>query len=150
MYDYAHDDVSIADTDQLYRRVPPTQAPYNPNRKRRWPSSASLLPARGDNEVSVYLGSVLKDLGLEAIDVIEGHDDYGLVWFPAVAAREAGYKIQHDPELDNDRPLRVDPAHAVLLCDPPTTKGYRKHARDLQDDERFIVVRDPVGGLENG
>lgn len=138
-------DISVSDTDNLYRRIPPSQAPYNENRKRRWPSSAALLPSQDDdNEVSVYLGSVLEKCNLTPLDVLEGHEDYGLICFPASSARAAGYGIRPDPVLNSRRPLRVDPAHAVLTGTPLTSKQKRKPARTLLDDDRLIVIRDPV------
>src|SRR5215207_4238435 len=93
------DDGSIVDSDHLYRRIPSSQAPYNPNRQRCWPSSAALLPSSGDIEVSVYLGSLLEELGLEPAAVLEGHEDYGLITFPVAAARAAGYGVKRDPIL---------------------------------------------------
>ena len=138
-------DTSIADSDRCYRRVPPSQAPYNHNLKRRWPSSASLLPEDDDNEVSVYLWSKIQELGLDEMDVLEGHEEHGLIWFPALAARDAGLGVRRDPENRKDRrPLRVDPAHAVLTGTPLTSKQQRKPARKLLADERLVLVREPL------
>ena len=139
------DDESISGTDHIYRRIPPTQAPFDANRQRRWPSSASLLPSGNDNEVSVYLGSVLEEYELEPIDVLEGHESYGLIWFLASSARAAGYGILRDPVLTSKRPLRVDPAHAVLTGTPLTSKQRRKPARALLGDDQIFVMKDPDG-----
>jgi hypothetical protein len=140
------DDASISGADHLYRRIPPSQAPYNENRRRRWPSSAALLPSSDDdNEVSVYLGSALEEHGLDPMDVLEGHEDYGLICFPVSSARAAGYGIRRDPVLNSKRPLRVDAVHAVLTGTPLTSKQKRKPARTLLDDDRLVVIRDPVG-----
>jgi len=141
------DDAAIIGSDAIYRRVPPTQAPYNQNRRRRWPSSAVLLPnAEDNNEVSVYLGSLLAEYDLDPMDVLEGHDDYGLVTFPVASARAAGYGIVRDPVMNSKRPLRVDPAHAVLTGTPLTSKQRRKPARILLDDRETVLLREPVGG----
>lgn len=139
------DDTSVLDTDYIFRRIPPTQAPDDENRKRRWPSSASLLPSVGDNEVSVYLGSVLDEYKLDPMDVLEGHENYGLISFLASSARAAGYGILRDPVLDSERPHRVDPAHAVLTGTPLTSKQKRKPARALLVDDKLVVIRDPIG-----
>src|ERR1700723_4240148 len=122
-------DPSITDSDRCYRWIPPSQAPFNANRQRRWPSSASLLPEDEDNEVSVYLGSKLEELDLDEMDVLEGHEEWGLMWFPVLAARAVGLGVLRDPVLKSDRPLRVDPAHAVLTGTPLTSKQRRKPAR---------------------
>ena len=140
------DDTSISGADHLYRRIPPSQAPYNENRSRRWPSSAALLPSPADdNEVSVYLASALVEYSLDPMDVLEGHEDYGLICFPVSSARAAGYGIRRDPVLNSKRPLRVDPAHAVLTGTPLTSKQKRKPARNLLDDDQLVVMKDPVG-----
>jgi hypothetical protein len=140
------DDTTILGSDSVFRRVPPSQAPYNENRQCRWPSSAVLLPnAEDNNEVSVYLGSLLIEYDLNPIDVLEGHDDYGLIMFPASSARAAGYGIRRDPELNSKRPLKVDPAHAVLTGTPLTSKQRRKPARALLEDERIVLVKEPQG-----
>lgn len=144
------DDASIVDSDHIYRRIPPTQAPYNDNLERFWPSSAALLPSSGDDEVSVYLGSKLEELCLDPLLVLEGHEDYGLIWFPASAARAAGFGILRDPIFESERPLRVDPAHALLTGTPPTSKQRRKPARALLTDDRLVVVRDPDSGDASG
>lgn len=144
------DDATISEADPIYRRIPPSQAPYNQNHQRRWPSSAALLPTPEDNQVSVYLGSVLEEHELDPMDVLEGHDDYGLIKFPASSARAAGYGVLRDPELNSKRPLRVDPAHAVLTGTPTTSKQKRKPARILLDDENIVVIKDPVGSDGNG
>jgi hypothetical protein len=140
------DDPPILGVDRLYRRIPPPQAPFNKNRNRRWPSSAALLPSQDDeNEVSVYLGSVLEEYKLNPMEVLEGHEDYGLICFPVSSAQAAGYGIRRDPVLNSKRPLRVDPAHAVLTGTPLTSKQKRKPARLLLDDDQLIIMRDPVG-----
>lgn len=140
----ALDDSSIDDSDELYRRIPPTQAPYNTNLMRLWPSSAALLPSGGDTEVSVYLGSVLSGLGIDPAEVLECHEGYGLVLFPAVSARVAGYYLNRDPVDGSDRPLRVDPAHAIMFGEPSTKNHMRRLARCLLNDARLVVLRDPI------
>lgn len=138
-------DASVSGADSIYRRIPPSQAPYNQNRQCRWPSSAAFLPSADDNEVSVYLGSVLEEYSLDPMDVLEGHEDYGLIKFLASSARAAGYGILKDPVLNGKRPLRVDPAHAVLTGTPLTSKQRRKPARTLLGEESIVILRDPVG-----
>jgi hypothetical protein len=141
------DDETIADDENIYRRIPPSQAPYNENRGRRWPSSASLMPSGDDAEVSVYLASELEVHRLTPHDCLEGHDNYGLVQFPARAARDAGYGLLRDPISGAERPLRVDPAHALMTGTPPTSKQRRRPARQLLDDKRLVVLRDPIGDI---
>jgi len=137
------DDASIQDLDSCYRRIPPTQAPHNENLQRRWPSSASLLPEDDDNEVSIYLGSKLEELGLDCMDILQEHEEHGLIRFPAAAARAAGLGILRDPVLKSGRPLRVDPAHAVLTGTPSTSKQRRKPARALLADHRLVFLKEP-------
>ncbi|MBB5110539.1 hypothetical protein FHU28_000378 [Micromonospora echinospora] len=143
MPELPEDDRSIDGSDRCYRRIPPSQAPYNENRGRRWPSSGNLTPSKEDTEVSIYLGSVLDELHLLPEDVLEGHEGYGLSCFPAQAARDANFGIKRDPVTESNRPLKVDPAHAVLTGLPPTGKPAIKRARKLVYDERLIVVREP-------
>lgn len=119
------DDGTVADSDVLYRRIPPSQAPFDANRNRRFPSSAALLPSSGDTEVSVYSGAKLTEIGLVPLDVLEAHEQHGLFCFTALAAREAGYGIKSDPVIDSERPLKVDSAHVVLTGTPAGSKQKR-------------------------
>lgn len=138
-------DPTIADSDRCYRRIPPSQYPYNDNLKRRWPSSASLRPESDDNEVSVYLGSKIDELGLDELDVLEGHPRHGLMRFPVGVARGVGLSIVGDPIVGSERPLRVDPAHAVLTGTPTplTSRRSRKPARAILSDAQLVILREP-------
>ena len=139
------DDATIADTDWLYRRIPPSQMPYDGNRGRRWPSSAALLPSSGDTEVSAYLGSELEILGLTADDVLQEHEGFGLIRFPARAVRQVGLGVKRDPVRDAERPLVCDPAHAAITGTPMTSKAKRGPARKLLGSDLVEVLREPVG-----
>lgn len=92
--------------------------------------------------------STLDEFGLTAETVLEGHNNHGLMAFTARAAREAGYGVKADPLSDSDRPLRADPAHAVLTGTPTTSKQRRKLARALLNDKSLVMLRDPIGGDE--
>lgn len=137
------DDDSIEGQEKCYRRVHPRQAVPNDNKGGLWPSSAALIPASDDTEVSIYLGSLLDALGLEPEDTLEGHDGFGLCTFPASAAREAGFGVMRDPVLASDRPLKVDGAHAVLTGAPATGKPAVKRARRLVLHDAFDLIIPP-------
>ena len=136
-------DQSISGGDECYRRIPPSQAPYDSNRGRRWPSSASMMPSPGDTEVSVYLGSVMAENDLQSDDLLEGHERHGLMRFPVQAARDAGFGVLRDPVLDTSRPLKADPAHALLTGEPSGKTACTKRGRRLVRDPRVTVIRDP-------
>jgi len=141
------DDPSVEDAEWLYRRIPSRQARFDDNRGERWPSSASMCPSSGDDDVSVYIGSLLND----PLDVLDQHPTHGLVRFRAGTVRAAGAAcgaalgIVRDPITDAERPLRCDPAHALIRGVPPGSKRSRTVARELvYETDMEWVVRPPA------
>jgi hypothetical protein len=95
------DDLSIADDDQLWRRIPPGHCIDCPGEKCR-PSSQTY---EDDEE-----GSLSVDIGrlttTEAILI--GHHGYAVAAFTAGVARGCGLVVIADP-------LALDPAHALVF-----------------------------------
>lgn len=112
------DDPSISDSDWLLRRIPLSQMPFNEARGRRWPSSAAFRPSTGDIEVSVYLESELRRLGLSTDTVVESHDGYAVVQFKSAVPRSHARGVVRDPVVNSRRPLTCDPAHALVTGRP--------------------------------
>ena len=126
---------------QGYIEVPDSpNCPYDSNRGRRWPSSASMMPSPGDTEVSVYLGSVMAENDLQSDDLLEGHERHGLMRFPVQAARDAGFGVLRDPVLDTSRPLKADPAHALLGSGGPNDPDAAHRQARQADEQRYLEL----------
>lgn len=128
--------IEVSGSDWLYRRIPPIElmVPQHEVLGQRWPSSATLQPSSNEDDVSVYAGSMLEARGLTPGDVLEKHDGFGLFRFRAIAAVRGGLTLVLDPLENQQRPLRVDPAHALLTGTPKSKKASRKPARAILSD----------------
>jgi len=139
-------DDTIGDHEDLLRRIPASQMPFNALRGRPWPSSAAFVPSDdGDAAVSVYLRSVLRDENLTDISVIDQHHGYGIVRFPVRVPRSFERGITRDPCDDPARrPLVRDQAHALVKGLPTEgTKRWRALGRRIFAHPECRVILEP-------
>lgn len=109
---FVNDD-TIADSEQLLRRVPGDWWIYDENLGRRRPSTAAF----DDLEMSVALESSLRSRGESTTAVLRGHEGFALVSITAQLARELNQAVARNP-------LPGDPDHAVVYG--KKTDGARK------------------------
>lgn len=111
------DDKTIADSDPIWRRIPPWHFVFDENKGMMRPSSAAFEDHPNGSAMSVVLGKLVSEAGRTPETVVEGHDGYGLVSFQAGAARKNGQRIAK-------KWLKEEPAHAEVFG--AKTKGVRK------------------------
>lgn len=118
-------DETIADTDQLLRRVPGNWWVDDENLGRRRPTSAAF----DDKEMSVALESSLRGRGEQPMAVLRGHEGFGLVAITAGLARQLGQAVARDP-------LPNDPDHAIV---------YGKKTKSVQKrlSRECLCILDP-------
>ncbi len=111
------DDLSIADAERLWRRVPPVQMKVDAETGKIRPSAAAFSPS---DEMSVDIASLTT-----VKCAMAGNRGYGLAEFTAGDARRAGCIVLR-------RPLRNNRAHALVLGSASggrTTQGQAKKLR---------------------
>src|SRR3954453_17204354 len=108
------DDLSIGDSNYLWRRIPPWHFVYDENLLRWRPSSAAFDNDPDGGPMSVVLAEVLLASGRKAGDFLHGHDDYGLTAIMSGLARACGQGVVRDP-------LPEEPAHALVAGQKPKT-----------------------------
>jgi hypothetical protein len=113
-----HDDPTIADEDELWRRIPPWHFVVDRNGGEVRPSSAAFDNDSDGAPMSVVLAEDAK--GPEG--VLAGHPGFALASFKARLARQCGQGITRDP-------LPEEPAHA-LVFGPKTKATRRRLARE--------------------
>lgn len=92
----AEDDVSIDDSELLYRLVNPEYYKRDEDR----PTSQALQNSRDRLAMSVYLGSILAKMGREPETLLDDHPGYGLVSITARLVRSKGQKVVRAPNED--------------------------------------------------
>jgi len=108
------DDKTIANDTLLYRRVinqpnPPAKQIVWDDNKNCWrPSSAAFTDHPNGSPMSVALGDTLQEEGLEPNSVLDGHENFCLVSFPASIPRSKAQGIMR-------KPLEGDPAHGEVF-----------------------------------
>lgn len=102
--DTRRDDPSIANTDRLFRRVPPHQLIGEPGDLPR-PSSAVFK----NPELSVNIESLMIEQARAPEDTLTGYDGQFLCSIGAGQVREFGHSVVKDIEPPND------PAHGLVL-----------------------------------
>lgn len=110
------DDPGITDAVQLLRRIHPDWIVPDQQGGRKLSRQAyqDQRAEGGTAAMSVFVESRLLELGLSAVDVLDGHTGYGLAAFPASAARSCGLTVVWAPSpADGRRGL----AHAHVLGD---------------------------------
>lgn len=118
------DDETIADSDPIWRRIPPRHFVFDENKGMMRPSSAAFEDHPDGSPMSVVLGKMASEAGRTPETVLEGHEGYGLVAFPASVARAKGQKIVK-------KWLQEEPAHAEVFG--KKTKGVRKAIAKASD-----------------
>lgn len=104
----SEDDPTIANTANLWRRIPPEWIVWDENSGRLRPTSKAFQDHPDGTPMSVLLADVVTDSGRTAEDVLVGHSGYSLVCFCAGFARQCGQGVARDPNSD-------EPAHAVVF-----------------------------------
>lgn len=110
----APDDPAISDDEVVLRWTV-----HEPNRfsrdqdQGRWRISSGALIVHHDG-LSVYLHSVLTELGMSPQQLLDETPGASLWSISVAEARELGFGVRRDPASDG---LRSDPAHALLLPD---------------------------------
>lgn len=112
------DDLSIADDEQLLRRVPPQWITedtdgWDQTRSGFRPLSQAFDNDAGGGPMSVYLESELRRVGLDAHAVLIGFPPgWGVAMLPAGAARKHSQIVARDPLNVGSS---IDLAHAVVV-----------------------------------
>lgn len=125
------DDATIADDEQLLRRIYPDWIVPDYNKNCWRPTSAAFQDSRDKSPMSVHLTSELNRLGLPITNVLAGHEGYGLVWFTAQLARSLALAIVRDPQG------AADPAHALVAG--KKTEAVRKK---LEGGSQWAIPQD--------
>ena len=97
------DDGSIANDDDLLRRVRPDQVIEDQNLGLWRPSSAVFK----DPQLSTDSERILKQSALDWRFPLKGYDGYSLAQFRACTARNLGLAVIHEPIKDNDAHVEV-------------------------------------------
>lgn len=109
------DDPSIPDAEELYLRVPPDQLTADKNRGGFRASSVAF----DQEELSVYLSSVLSTLELDVRAVLHGHPDtWSVAAITAASVRQYNQIVVRDPVEPATAPY--DPAHALVIGPKPS------------------------------
>jgi hypothetical protein len=99
------DDLSIPDTDRLFRRVPPNQ--LEPLEDGSWRPSSSVFK---HPELSVNIECLMVEQRRPPEDTLTGYPGHYLTSIVARDVRAKGYPIVKDTGPPND------PAHGLVLC----------------------------------
>lgn len=121
-------DPSIPGTEQLFRRISPTWVLWDEN---GIPTISSA--AFKDPELSVYLESVMIEVGREPADALSRYPDCGLATITAGDARSLGQTVARDP-------IPEEPAHGIVF-------GQKKRggiSGKLRDSALWAVLPRPV------
>lgn len=121
------DDPTIADDTMLYRRVPPIHVVADQNLGGMRLSSAAFADDKDGDPMSVALGDTLASLGRAPSTVLDGHAGFGLVEFPAGAARKQQQAICRTP-------VDEEPAHGSVAGPKP-----RRVKRAIRDSSAWTV-----------
>ena len=101
------DDLTIAPSDPLWRRVPPAWVVFDGNLGRLRPTSAAFDDPRNGSPMSVVLGRALQESGRTPESALAFHRDFLLASITAGLARDLGQVVAREPQPD-------EPAHAVV------------------------------------
>lgn len=120
------DDLSISDEDELWRRIPRRWIVFDENRGSYRPASAAFDDNR-DGSMSVFLESVMVEIGRTPEHVLIGHHGYGLCGVAALIVRQQGQIIVR-------RPTEAEPAHAEVV-------GHKSQGvtRRISREARWII-----------
>jgi hypothetical protein len=124
------DDATIADEDQLLRRVRPAWIIPDHNRGRWRPSKADFQDSEDGSPMSIHLATVIHAAGLPLSSALAGHEGYGLVGFTAGLVCSLGQIVVRDPQPS-------DPAHGLVVGNK--TESRRKH---LMEGSEWVIAQD--------
>lgn len=133
------DDPTIDDSDVAYRRV----RADNVNGRVQDGVLVATSAAFEDHDdgMSVFLESVLADLGLDWRSVPPG-DGYWVARLKVGALRAAGCGVTRDPDPGDAPPHPCNPAHALVhLPGGLSRNGARRKQREIKE---LAVVSDPA------
>jgi hypothetical protein len=102
------DDPTITDDTDLWRRIPPQWFVLDENRGGIRPASAAFDDDPDGGHMSVFLATVMLELGRGPQDALAGHPGFALAAITAAVARAAGQAIVR-------RPTPEEPAHAEVV-----------------------------------
>lgn len=119
------DDATIEDDERLLRRVPPWQIVWDDNLQKSRPSSAAFDDDSQGDPMSVYLTSILNQMGYTAAHTLDGHDPgFAVAAVSAGALRDEQQVVLRDPE-PGAPPHICDPAHALVAGKKATKRRSR-------------------------
>jgi hypothetical protein len=108
-----HDDSTISDDNNLWRRIHPAQIVYDNNLKSYRPSSAAFDDSSNGSPMSV----ILAEENRNPSTALENYEGFSMVSLTARLVRDCGQGIARDPLPD-------EPAHALVFGEKP--KSIRK------------------------
>jgi hypothetical protein len=118
-----HDDPTITNEDDLWRRIHPTQVVSDENRGIIRPSSAAFEDSSDGTPMSVLLAE-----GQDPIGALKKHDGYWLAAITAGLARQCQQGVTRDPLID-------ELAHALVFG--KKTKAVRQR---FAREARWVVA----------
>ncbi len=111
------DDLSIADSAVLWRRIHPMWAVPDENRGGIRVSSAAFDDSRDGSPTSILLAEIVAASGRSPNDLVREYEGYGLASLMAGQARSCLQSVVRDPLTD-------EPAHGLIVG--PKTKNVKK------------------------
>jgi hypothetical protein len=128
------DDLSVANEELLWRRIPDTPMCVKKEDGQLRPSSVNFLD--DINELSVN-----RALLTTQERVLQGHETFGLISLEANVPRANNHIIASDPEIDPEDPTKNDPSHYVL-CHQSIEGGVgrKKAAKKMAKAAGWIVL----------
>ena len=124
------DDLSIQNSDQIWRRIPPHHLVFDENSKQYRPSSAAFEDHPGGSPMSAQLASVLQKMGISPEAALTHYPDFGIASLSVGLLRDKGQTIYFQPQEDQ-------PGH-VEISGSKTKSIRRFWAKECQ----LLVVPD--------
>ena len=136
------DDLTIPDTEILYRRASPGSFEWHGDELRRVTSFAFQDQSKDKTRaagypavaMSVHLATTLENHRISPATLLEGYDGYGLVSLTAGLARANNQGVQRDPLSD-------DPSHALVFALENVKKNSKQKNQLAMGAE--IVIEPP-------
>lgn len=129
----------------MLRRVHPDHVVWDDSRQAWRPSSAAFDDVH--DGVSVFLRSVLDEIGRPEEDVLLDYDEHSLVAFTAGAVRafDPPLGVRRDPDPLGVPPHPCSAAHALVLGIPATKAGRKRYRKPLAETvaREFVLFRQP-------
>ena len=126
------DDASIADDDEIWRRIPPSQIIFDENLGRHRPTSNAFKSSSSGHPLSVYVAKLVTESGRTAESILEQWPEYSMAALSvgALRRRGLGIRVEIDPAYPEEE------AHAVVLG---RTRGPSKK---LCKEATWVVLRE--------